>query len=479
MRPRLSAGCLRRLPRKNGDRALRPLLNHECLTVDLSERFDVRYARTADGSHIAYAVAESDVADRWVVFLGNLMSGIEVYFDVPITSIWTRALLELGSLVMVDLRGIGLSDPLPADFTVEARVDDLITVLDDVGIQTAILVGIDVAASLALLFAARHPERVARVVAFGPVLRRLSEAGEAGTMTREAHETWIDDLASSWGSGKLTTGLLASDRLEDESFVRMMARLERCGGSPASMVALERLHADLDLTPYLPDLACPILLLERRAFYTRFSSSVVDIARLVPHAQHVILPADQSWIRFDDIRAEMTAFVTGGPATADPDRVLTTVVVSDVVGSTSLAIRMGDRAWTQLLERHDQLISDHVSAVGGRVVKSTGDGALIVIPSPSRAIRYALTMAKSLEYLGLPSRFGIHVGEVEVRGDDIGGVAVHLTARLAALAAAGEVITSEVLPAVVSGSEFRFTSRGRHGLQGIAGEREIFEVVGG
>ncbi len=138
---------------------------------------------------------------------------------------------------------------------------------------------------------------------------------------------------------------------------------------------------------------------------------------------------------------------------------------------------MGDRAWTHLVERHDQLIRDHVGTVGGRVVKSTGDGALIVIDSPSRAIRCALGLAKSLQQLGVPSRFGVHVGEVEVRGDDIGGVAVHLTARIASVAGAGEVATSEVVPAVVSRSEFRFTSLGRHSLRGISGEREIFVVA--
>jgi class 3 adenylate cyclase len=138
--------------------------------------------------------------------------------------------------------------------------------------------------------------------------------------------------------------------------------------------------------------------------------------------------------------------VTGRSATTDPDRVLTTVVFSDIVGSTKLATRMGDRAWTHLVERHDQLIRDHVGTLGGRVVKSTGDGALIVIDSPSRAIRCALGLAKSLQQLGVPSRFGVHVGEVEVRGDDIGGVAVHPTARIASVAGAGEVATSEVAP---------------------------------
>jgi class 3 adenylate cyclase len=445
--------------------------------MDLSERFDMRYARTADGSHIGYAVGQSDDADRWVVFLGSSFGSVQVYVDVPIMSMWPPAFLELGNLVMVDLRGVGLSDPRPADFTVEARVDELIAVLDDLSIDAAILVGIDVAASLALLFAARHPDRVAAVVAFGPALRRLSEPGEGGTMTRDAHEHWIEELTSSWGSGRVTTGLVASDRLADESFVRMIARIERSAGSPASMVALERLHASLDLTPYLPDLVGPILLLERQDIYTRFTSSVAEIARRVPHARHVVLSADQAWTRFDDIRAEMTAFATGRSAATDPDRVLTTVVFSDIVGSTKLATRMGDRAWTHLVERHDQLIRDHVGTLGGRVVKSTGDGALIVIDSPSRAIRCALGLAKSLQQLGVPSRFGVHVGEVEVRGDDIGGVAVHLTARIASVAGAGEVATSEVVPAVVSGSEFRFTSLGRHSLRGISGEREIFVVA--
>ncbi len=303
----------------------------------LSERFDMRYARTGDGSHIGYAVAQSDDADRWVVFLGSSFGSVRVYVDVPIMSMWPPAFLELGNLVMVDLRGVGLSDPLPADFTVEARVDELIAVLDDLSIDAAILVGIDVAASLALLFAARHPDRVAAVVAFGPALRRLSEPGEGGTMTRDADEHWIEELTSSWGSGRVTTGLVASDRLADESFVRMMARIERSAGSPASMVAVERLHASLDLTPYLPDLAGPILLLERQDIYTRFTSSVAEIARRVPHARHVVLSADQAWTRFDDIRAEMTAFATGRSAATDPDRVLTTVVFSDIVGSTKLA----------------------------------------------------------------------------------------------------------------------------------------------
>jgi class 3 adenylate cyclase len=297
-------------------------------------------------------------------------------------------------------------------------------------------------------------------------------------MTRDAHEHWMEELTSSWGSGRLMTGLFASDRLGDESFVRTMARIERSAGSPAAMVALERLHAGLDLTPYLPGLVGPVLLLERQDLYTRFTSSVAEIARRLPHARHVVLSADQAWTRFDDIRAEMNAFVTGGPARPDPDRVLTTVVFSDIVGSTDLATRMGDRAWTHLVQRHDQLLRDHVGTVGGRVVKSTGDGALIVIDSPSRAIRCALGLAKSLDQLGLPTRLGVHVGEVEVRGNDIGGVAVHLTARVAALAGAGEVVTSEVLPAVVSGSEFRFRSRGRHSLRGIPGEREIFVVKG-
>jgi len=442
--------------------------------VSLVDAMDIAYAVTPDGAKIAYAVLGE--RDPEILFVGTGNFSFEATADSPLTRQWYETLSSLGRLVTVDHRGVGRSDPLPPNFTFEQRVDDLVSVLDATARGPVFAVGLSTGAAAALALAARHPERVKGVIAFNGFARTAIADDYAIGRTHEGAEEFARRITNHWGTGRFLARSAAPGRLDDQGFLRMAGRLERLSGSPAAALAVERLNATIDVRGALAHVLVPVLVVERTEPYGNRPPGGTDLASRLPNARYVQLARDESMGRFDDVRAELSRFIAGNVAIA-ADRVLTTVLVTDIVGSTARAVEMGDVSWRQLLDHHDRIVREYVEAAGGRVVKTTGDGVLAMIPIPSSALACARSVQRALGTVDLRVRCGLHVGEVEHRGDDVGGVAVHVACRIAALAGAGEILATATLAGVVAGSDAEFEAAGHHDLKGLPGEWEVVRLV--
>lgn len=435
------------------------------MNADVAYSFELGYVTTADGARLAYGLAGEGQRD--ILFLGTAGMSFEASAESPLNSRWWDTLSVAGRVIGVDLRGIGRSDPLPPEFSCEDRVRELALVLDEVGIARVTIVGLLTGGALALLFASLEPERVESVIVCDSFARFRADHdypyGLDETRVQAARARY-----DQWGTGGFLAAM-APARADDAGFRRAAARLEGLSGSPAAARALFVLHSTLDLRERLPAIKAPTLVLEHAGRTPTREGAGQDLAARLPNATYIDLGADLKWTDHESVSQAVLPFLTGERPVRAEERVLTAVLVTDIVGSTSLATRLGDAAWRQLLDAHDRIILDHVLSAGGRVVKTTGDGALAVIPTPSRALRCARAIQRSLHHVELDVRCGLHVGEVEARGDDIGGVAVHVAARVAALASAGEVIATDTVAAVVAGTGFSFHPVGTRELKGLPG----------
>jgi class 3 adenylate cyclase len=427
-----------------------------------ADELEVRYARVPGGTHAAYAVVGA--GDRDIVWLGDGIATFEDLVEQSISMRWSEVLRRLGRLILVDLPGIGLSDPLPAGSTVADRAEGLLAVIDATGAVRVDIVAVWIACDVGLAFAAAHPERVDRLAIYGPA--------------PPIPESELDGIEKLWGTGRWSTAGAAPGRLSDPSFLRMMARRERGGGSPTAVRSVLELHDRTRSMIDLSAIAVPTLVLERAEYLGFSDRRGPDLAAGIPGARYVPLEADLTWERFDDIADEVTSFLVGGHAPHFDERPLQAILFTDIVSSTSRAGELGDRQWKQLLDEHDRTVRRVVESNRGRVVKSTGDGALAVFGSPSCALRCAHAIHAALGTLGIEVRAGLHVGELEVRGDDVGGVAVHLAARVGALADAGEVLVTDTVAAVVAGSGVRFEPAGEHHLKGLPGQWRVMRSLG-
>jgi class 3 adenylate cyclase len=440
------------------------------MTVDPSEmQFCV-----SDGATIAYTDWGGKAP---VVLLMNDFS-VEAQLLTGLGEPFRTSLSKLGRLAMADLRGCGASDPADFDHPhlQEQRTDDLVAVLDALGTEVAVVVGLGIAGALAALFAARHPDRVDRLVLYGPFAKLVAEDGHEFGMTQDQFDEHLEHLATEWGHGYAFVRQGWPERTGDEGFRRAWARTERMTATPSNYVKMYRSYAQLDLRPLLPNISAPTLVIERREFGIVPASAGRDVASRIPGATYVELEPDRDMSKFDDIRVEMEAFLTGKRPPQDVDRRLVTILITDIVSSTTTAGELGDRVWTQRLDAHDTLSRELISRFGGRQVKSTGDGILATFDSPSRAMRCARTLVDELDGIGIPIRAGMHAGEVEIRGDDVGGVAVHLAERVCSAAEPREVLVSRTVPDLVAGSGLRFVERGDHELKGLPGVWRLFRL---
>jgi class 3 adenylate cyclase len=432
---------------------------------------ETHYANSGD-VRIAYQVTGDGPID--LVFVPGFISNLDLVWEEPNRARFFSRLASFSRLILFDKRGTGLSDRFGEVASLEERMDDVRAVMDAVGSERAALFGISEGGAMSMLFAATYPERTRALVLYGTYGHF-----PLWVLPPDRFKAFMEVLEREWGTGA-TARFFAPSKADDESFRRSWARFERLGASPSAVLALFRMNNDIDIRHVAPAIRVPTLILHRTGD-TRVS---VEAGRFlgstIPGAKYVELPGIDHvlWVGdVDRIADEMEEYLTGSRSEVEPDRVLATVLFTDIVGSTKKASELGDRRWQSLLGQHDQILRAQIDKFRGREVKALGDGFLATFDGPARAVRCATNMIESVRPLDLQVRSGVHTGEVEVKGDDITGIAVHIAARIAALASGGQVLVSSTVRDLVAGSNIRFVEQGAHALKGIPEALRLFSVA--
>ena len=433
---------------------------------------EIEYARSGDVS-IAYQVIGDGPIDLLVVpFLNN----IEYAWSHPLWPGVYERLNAFSRVIMFDKRGTGLSDRLGELPTLEVRMDDLRAVLDDVGSERAALVGSLEGNHLAALFAATYPERTSALVLYDPVARFTTAPDYPWGYTPEEWNRLVEDVRENWGKQEFFDDMLRSvdpTLAEDAEFVRWYATHFRLAASPSAAAAFYRMMMETDVRDVLPAIRVPTLVCYREDH----RGPSMFVAEQIPSARSIEFPgigyfASAPQEMFDEIEQ----FLSGGLAEREHDRVLLTLLFTDIVGSTELAARIGDRDWRSVLEKHDDAVRRALERFRGHEANTTGDGFLATFDGPARAIRCASAIRDAVGELGLEIRAGLHTGECELVRGEVAGIAVHIAARVAALAGSGEVLVSSTVKDLVAGSGMEFGFAGEHGLKGVPGEWQLFVV---
>jgi pimeloyl-ACP methyl ester carboxylesterase len=437
-----------------------------------------RYTKSGD-INIAYQVVGSGPFD--LVYVPGWVSHVEESWEEPTLARFLTRLASFSRLILFDKRGTGLSDRVPNDRLpmLEERMDDLRAVMDAVGSERAALFGVSEGGNMSVLFSATYPERTISLVTFGVFAKRLRSDDYPWAPTLEEREETIAFIEQNWG-GNMDISDLAPSAAGDEAFKQRMLRLMRRSASPGAATALLRMNTQIDVREVLPAISVPTLVIHR----TDDRDSNIEegrwLAAQIPGARFVELSGQDHlpWVGdADSVLDEIEEFLTGIRRGPSPERVLTTVLFTDVVGSTERAAALGDRAWRELLDEHNQLVRRELDRFRGREVDTAGDGFLATFDGPARAVQCAVAVVQAVGRLGLELRAGVNTGEVELSGEQVRGIAVHTGARIAAAAGAGEVLASETVKALVAGSGIEFEDRGEHELKGIAEPRRLFAVV--
>jgi class 3 adenylate cyclase/pimeloyl-ACP methyl ester carboxylesterase len=433
---------------------------------------DTRYAKSGD-VYIAYQILGDGVFD--LVWVPPAAGNIETVWDFPEYGHFVSRLGSFARVIVFDKRGTGLSDRTGGIAPLEERMDDVRAVMDAAGSEQAALLGQSEGGPMSMLFAATYPERTQALVLYGTIARFPMADWPA-----DHFQQHLQQIESSFGTGASLARLVAS-RASDESFRRAWARFERQGASPTAFVRLRQMNREIDVRHVLPSIRVPTLVLHR----SEDANIEIDhgryVAAHIPGAKFVELPGIDHIPFFGDadrLIDEIEEFLTGSRSEAEPDRVLATVMFTDIVDSTGRAAELGDRQWRALLDRHDQAVRAELRRYRGRAVKSLGDGFLATFDGPARAVRCAAAIAQSVTALGIAVRSGLHTGEIELlRDDDIGGIAVHIAARVADLAGPSEVLVSNTVRDLVAGSGLTFEDRGVHALRGLPEPLRLFRAA--
>jgi class 3 adenylate cyclase/pimeloyl-ACP methyl ester carboxylesterase len=432
---------------------------------------ETRYALNGD-LRVAYRTSREGPRD--IVSVPNWLTCCEVLPELPSFQGWVEAMTSLGRLIYFDHPGTGASDPVSPGAlpTLEQWADSITAVLDDLGSSEAVLLATDGAFATAALFAATHPSRTTALVVFDG----YAEAGGTAFVRDEVQGATV----RMWGSGKIQH-LANPDMPWNEEIRAAFARMERLAASPRTLALMMPLMTELDVRAVLPTIRVPTLVVQHADNVANPPAKGKYIAEHIPDAKYVELPG-RNWYHSIEPgwRAsfqEIAEFLTGHQAEVADDRVLATVLFTDIVDSTRRAAEIGDRDWHALLDAHDAVVRAQLARFRGREVNTSGDGFLAMFDGPQRAIRCAMAIRDALGALGIEVRAGLHTGECEVRGDDIGGIAVHIGARVSALAGPNDVLVSSTLRDLVIGSGLEFEDRGAHELKGVPGEWHLFAVI--
>jgi len=431
---------------------------------------ETRYAKSGD-VHIAYQVFGEGPIN--LVITSFFVSNVEHFWEDPDIARWLLRLASFARVAMFDKRGTGMSDRVADMPGLDQRMDDLRAVMDAAGMQEAAIFGLSEGGSLAALFAATYPNRCRALILYGAFAKF-----SAWFPTEEALAQFLSYVDQAWGSGG-ASAIFVPSRANDPAFQKWFARFERLGGSPSSVKSYMRNNSQIDISDILPMIRVPTLVIHR----TQDAISVEGgryLAKHIPGARYLELPGSDHPPMIGDNANEIAdaiqEFLTGTKAPTEVDRVLATVLFTDIVGSTEKAAELGDSRWRSLLDNHHALIIRNLSRFRGREIKSTGDGILATFDGPARGVRCACAVADEIRQLGIEVRAGLHAGECEMMGDDVGGIAVHIGARVAALAGAHEVLVSSTVKDLVAGSGLRFADRGSQSLKGVPGEWHIYAV---
>jgi class 3 adenylate cyclase len=434
------------------------------------------YAKLGD-DYIAYQVLGDGPVD--LVHIMGLSSQIDLLWDFAPMARFYERLASFTRLILFDRRGFGASDPVPNGvLTWEEWADDLRVVMDTVGSERATIFSENDAAPTALLSAATFPDRVSSLIVANGAARYI-EADDFEGLPIETAELLASAIEDGWGKEALSAFGLPSIR-DDERNLRLLSKILRSCTTPGRAAAQYRYLFELDIRDVLPSIHVPTLVMMRTDqpfIRPEMGRHLVDN---IDGAKYLEFPGSDIWCctqNADEILAEIEEFVTGAPPAIEADRVLATVLFTDIVGSTTRAADLGDKRWKELLDRHDDITRAQVERFGGRVVKTTGDGALATFDSPGRAIRCSSELGTMLRGVGINIRAGLHTGEVERRGDDVGGIAVHICARVMGEAGSGEVLCSSTVRDLVVGSGIEFSERGARVLKGVPGEWRLFAVA--
>ena len=434
-----------------------------------------RYA-DSDGVSIAYQVIGEGSLD--LVFVPGFVSHVELLWDEPAVARFLRRLGSFSRLILFDKRGQGLSDR-PADPpTLEDSMGDLRAVMEAAGCDRPAIFGISEGGPMSILFAATYPDQISSLVLYGTYARMVRAPGLPWGIPDDALDMWGETMRLEWG-GPIGMPLWAPSLAGDPKFEGWWARLLRQGTSPAGAIALMNLYREIDVRAILPTIRVPTLILHRTDDRVVPVRQGRYLAEQIPDARYVELSGDDHLAMVGDQDAlidEMEEFLVGSRRAHEPERALTTVLFTDIVGSTETAAELGDRRWRDLLERHDAMVRRQLDVHRGREVKTMGDGFLATFDGPARAIRCACAIRNELSGIGIEVRAGIHTGEVELIGDDVSGMAVNIGARIGTLADRGEVRVSSTVKELVVGSGLKFAERGEHTLKGAPGEWHLFAV---
>jgi class 3 adenylate cyclase/esterase/lipase len=440
-------------------------------------RPETRYAKSSD-VNIAYQVVGDGPFD--LVVVPGWISNVDFAWEDPLYGDWVRRLAAFSRVIVFDKRGTGLSDRDVGDSTLEERMDDLRAVLAAAGSERAAVMGFSEGGALSILFAATYPQRVRALVLYA-TFARTAEASDypEGVEMRKALDEIRHALETAWGQG-MTLDLMVP-MLKDEAWARkFMGRYERMCVSPRAGLAHLRWLAEIDVRPVARTLQVPTLVVHRAGDRLIRVEAGRALAREIPMARYVELPGDAHPPWLGDTAAlvgEIQQFLTGLRSTVDVERVLATVLFTDIVGSTERAVALGDRAWRDLLGRHHAIVRHEIELYRGREVDTAGDGFLATFDGPARAIRCAKSIRDAVRRLGIETRIGLHTGECERVDDKIAGIAVHTGARVMAKAGPGEILVSSTVKDLVAGSGLDFLEHGTHILKGIPGEWRLFAVA--
>jgi pimeloyl-ACP methyl ester carboxylesterase len=438
---------------------------------------ETSYAKSGD-LHIAFQSVGHGPLE--IVFVPGFVSNLDAWWQQPLAVRFFHRLASFARVVLFDKRGTGLSDPVDLHRlpTLEQRMDDVRAVMDAAGVERPVLLGCSEGGPMSLLFAATYPQRVHSLVLVGTSARIARAPDVPWGWPPSYFEVALATAERAWGTGE-TFSVPSPQLAADNQGKVWLASNERLAASPGAAMALLRMIAQIDVRSVLSTITVPTLVVHRTDDTVLAIEHGRDLARRIAGARLVEMPGSDHFFLASDVNelaTEIEEFLTGARPAPDPDRVLATVLFTDIVGSTALAADVGDRRWRDLLERHDEAVDAELRLTRGRRVKHLGDGVLATFDGPARAVRCAQAVIEQGRSLGLEVRAGVHTGECERRGDDLSGIAVHIGARVGALAGPCEVLVSRTVVDLVAGSGLRFRDRGEHELKGLADRWRLFAV---
>jgi class 3 adenylate cyclase/pimeloyl-ACP methyl ester carboxylesterase len=448
---------------------------------------ETRYAKASDGAHIAYQVVGEGPVD-FVNVTPSWTSDLEYGWEFEFTADWWSWMRSRGRLVLIDRRGTGLSDPLTGGGlpTLDASMEDIRTVMDAVGIERAILVGGEDGAAHCLLFAATYPTRTAALILVAPTPCGHWAPEATWAWTDDQQQEWLEKIEAGFGSFEFfrdVTALVWPWKAGDEAFTRAYGRMVRHSVSPSAAIAVDQMSYETDVRDVLPQVQAPTLVIHFTGDQVVPIGGGRYLASHIPGAILVEQPGNEdAWWPGSPPSAGIDVAVDRFLASlkdeeAEFDRVLATVMFTDIVRSTERAVQVGDHAWRDLLGRHHAVVRAMIGRYRGREVVTAGDGFLATFDGPARAIRCARAITEAVHPLGLEVRAGVHTGEIETVGDDVRGIAVHIGARVAALAGPSQVLVSQTVKDLVAGSGLVFEDAGEHALKGVPDPWRLYRVL--